>query len=222
MSRPTIVATMAASPSPPPGNSRTADAELLDIPSRPATHPAEVERLERINAEIAAGFATLGDLGPAVSVFGSARIAADDPTYELARRRRRRARARPASRSSPAAAPASWRPPTAALATPGATSVGLNIELPEEQAPNDFLDRYLEFRYFFARRLMFVRYASAFVVHPGGFGTLDELFEALTLIQTAQDRPLPRRARRERPLVGAVGVDAATTGRPGPDRPPPT
>jgi len=68
----------------------------------------------------------------------------------------------------------------------GVTSIGLNIELPEEQVPNDYLDRRLEFRYFFARRLMFVRYASAFVVHPGGFGTLDELFEALTLIQTGK------------------------------------
>ena len=73
----------------------------------------------------------------------------------------------------------------------GVTSVGLNIELPEEQVPNDHLDRSLEFHYFFARRLMFVRYASAFVVHPGGFGTLDELFEALTLIQTGKIAQFP-------------------------------
>lgn len=190
MSRPTIVATMAASPSPPPGNSRTADAELLDIPSHAATHPSEVERLERINAEIAAGFATLGDLGPAVSVFGSARIAADDPTYELARRVAG-ALGRAGFSIITGGGPGIMEAANRGARDAGATSVGLNIELPQEQAPNEFIDRFLEFRYFFARRLMFVRYATAFVVHPGGFGTLDELFEALTLIQTRKIAHFP-------------------------------
>ena len=92
--------------------------------------------------------------------------------------------ARRASRSSRAAAAGRWRRPTAARSDAGVTSVGLNIELPHEQAPNPYQDISLTFHHFFTRKLMFVRYANAFVVMPGGFGTLDELFEALVLIQT--------------------------------------
>ena len=153
-------------------------------------HPTEVARLERINAEIAAGFAALGDLGPAVSVFGSARLGPDDPSYQLAREV---ARALGGAGFSiiTGGGPGIMEAANRGARDAGVTSVGLNIELPEEQAPNEHLDRYLEFRYFFARRLMFVRYASAFVVHPGGFGTLDELFEALTLIQTGKIAHFP-------------------------------
>ena len=175
---------------PPPPTGRTADAELLDIPSRPATHPAEVERLDRITAEIAAGFAMLADLGPAVSVFGSARTPPEDPSYQLARDV---AGALGAAGYSiiTGGGPGIMEAANRGARDAGVTSVGLNIELPEEQVPNAHLDRVLEFRYFFARRLMFVRYASAFVVHPGGFGTLDELFEALTLIQTRKIAQFP-------------------------------
>ena len=105
--------------------------------------------------------------------------------------RPRASSARPASRSSPAAARAPWRPPTAARRDAGALSIGLNIELPFEQGLNPYCDIGLEFHYFFTRKIMFVRYASGFVVFPGGFGTLDETFEALTLIQTGKIRHFP-------------------------------
>ena len=177
-------------PIPPREHARTADADLLDIPSRPVGHPAEVARLERIYAEIAEGFAALGDLGPAVSVFGSARLGPDDPSYGLARQVAR-ALGEAGFSIITGGGPGIMEAANRGARDAGVTSVGLNIELPEEQVPNEHLDRYLEFRYFFARRLMFVRYASAFVVHPGGFGTLDELFEALTLIQTGKIAHFP-------------------------------
>ncbi len=164
--------------------------ELLAIPSRPVSHPGEVERLDRINAEIASGFAALDDLGPAVSVFGSARTPTDSPTYRLARSVAR-ALGDAGFSIITGGGPGIMAAANRGARDAGVTSVGLNIELPEEQVPNEFLDRCLEFHYFFARRLMFVRYATAFVVHPGGFGTLDELFEALTLIQTGKIRHFP-------------------------------
>ena len=109
---------------------------------------------------------------------------------------RRRARwraswARRATRSSPAAAPGSWRPPTAGRRRPGRSRVGLGIELPHEQSLNEYVDVGVTFHYFFTRKVMFVRYASGFVVFPGGFGTLDEAFEAATLRQTEKIRHFP-------------------------------
>ncbi len=172
------------------GYEPTADQILLSVPVESAEHPAEVARLTRIHDEIASGFAALTGLGPAVSVFGSARTPHDHPSYELARRT-----ARELGEAGYAiitgGGPGIMEAANRGARDAGVTSVGLNIELPEEQAPNDFLDLSLDFRYFFARRLMFVRYASAFVVHPGGLGTLDELFEALTLIQTAKIDSFP-------------------------------
>ena len=161
----------------------TADAELLIAPSAPGAQARDLERLDRIHTEIATGFSALTDLGPAVSVFGSARTSPDDPAYELARSIARGLGAAGYAIIT-GAGPGIMEAANRGARDAGATSVGLNIELPEEQVPNDYLDVCLDFRYFFARRLMFVRYASAFVVLPGGFGTLDELFEALTLIQT--------------------------------------
>ena len=106
-------------------------------------------------------------------------------------RARREARARTAARSSRGAGPASWRPRTAARRRGSGLSVGLNIEIPFEQRPNTYIDKLIEFRYFFVRKVMFVKYSIAFVILPGGFGTMDELFEALTLIQTRKIKPFP-------------------------------
>lgn len=169
---------------------QTADAELLHVPSEPASHPDEVARIDRITAEISRGFATLADLGPAVSVFGSARIQEHDPSYALARTVAQRLGQAGFSIIT-GGGPGIMEAANRGAQDVDVTSVGLNIELPEEQVPNPYLDRMIEFRYFFARRLMFVRYASAFVVHPGGFGTMDELFEALTLIQTRKIAEFP-------------------------------
>ena len=91
---------------------------------------------------------------------------------------------RRATPSSPAAGPASWRPPIAAPRRPGGLSIGCNITLAKEQLPNQYLDDFVQFDHFFVRKVMLVKYSTAFVVLPGGFGTLDEVFETLTLIQT--------------------------------------
>jgi uncharacterized protein (TIGR00730 family) len=170
----------------------TADEELLGA-ERPvvAVERTEAERLERIERELAAGFEALAGIGGCgVSVFGSARVAADHPDYALARATARRlgeAGFAVITGGGPGIMEAANRGAQEA----GATSVGLNIELPFEQGANAFQDIGLRFHYFFTRKVMFVRYASAFVVFPGGFGTLDELFEALLLIQTGKVRHFP-------------------------------
>lgn len=168
----------------------THDEELLGSPPARGLSPADVARLEQITGELAQGFSALSCIGPAVSVFGSAVVRPPDPAYELARlvgRELGRAGFAVITGGGPGLMEASNR----GARESGHLSVGLNIELPEEQLPNPYLDLCLRFRHFFVRRLMFVRYASAFVVHPGGFGTLDELFEALTLIQTGTIRHFP-------------------------------
>jgi uncharacterized protein (TIGR00730 family) len=169
----------------------THDEELLGA-ERPAvaTERSDAERLERIHDELAGGFAKLGGLGCGVSVFGSARTRPDHPDYALAR-----ATARKLGEAGftviTGGGPGIMEAANRGARETGATSVGLNIELPFEQAPNAFQDVSLRFHYFFARKVMFVRYASAFVVFPGGFGTLDELFESLLLIQTGKIRHFP-------------------------------
>ncbi len=168
----------------------TADEDLLGTPPRPPLDALEAERLQRINAEIEEGFSTLGHLGPAVSVFGSARTPPDAPEYQLARETSRALGAGGYTIIT-GGGPGIMEAANLGARDVGAHSVGLNIELPHEQAPNPYLDTYLDFRYFFVRRLMFVRYAEAFVIHPGGFGTLDEMFEALTLIQTEKIERFP-------------------------------
>jgi uncharacterized protein (TIGR00730 family) len=151
---------------------------------------SDSERIALIGAELAYGFEALGDIGPAVSVFGSARTRSEDPAYE---------RARVLANGLASAGFAiitgggggSMEAANRGAQEGGGRSIGLNIELPHEQVPNRFVDLGLEFHYFFVRKLMFVRYASAFVVLPGGLGTLDELFEALTLIQTRKISHFP-------------------------------
>ncbi len=148
------------------------------------------QRIALIAAELAYGFEALGDIGPAVSVFGSARTRVEDPAYD---------RARELARGLASAGFAvitgggggSMEAANRGAQEAGGRSIGLNIELPHEQVPNPYIDLGLEFHYFFVRKLMFVRYASAFVVLPGGLGTLDELFEALTLIQTGKISHFP-------------------------------
>jgi uncharacterized protein (TIGR00730 family) len=148
------------------------------------------DRLERIELELRAGFDALAHVGAAVSIFGSARTARDDPEYALARRTARvlgEAGFAIITGGGPGIMEAANRGASEA----DAHSIGLNIELPFEQGMNEFVGLGLEFHYFFARKVMFVRYASGFVGFPGGFGTLDELFECLTLIQTGKVRNFP-------------------------------
>jgi uncharacterized protein (TIGR00730 family) len=170
---------------------KTHDEELLNAESPlVASVDSDAARLERVERELAAGFAALGGIGPAVSVFGSARTPPGDPDYELARRTAHllgEAGYAVITGGGPGIMEAANRGAREA----GARSVGLNIELPFEQRGNDYADVALEFHYFFTRKLMFVRYAVGFVVFPGGFGTLDELFEALTLIQTGKVMHFP-------------------------------
>jgi uncharacterized protein (TIGR00730 family) len=148
------------------------------------------DRLERIELELRAGFDALAHVGAAVSIFGSARTPRDDPEYALARETARvlgEAGFAIITGGGPGIMEAANRGASEA----DAHSIGLNIELPFEQGMNEFVGLGLEFHYFFARKVMFVRYASGFVGFPGGFGTLDELFECLTLIQTGKVRNFP-------------------------------
>lgn len=164
----------------------SADEELLNCAGADlvARHGDDPARLDRIRAELELGFTTLCQVGPGVSIFGSARTPPTAPDYELAR-------ATAAALGDEGFAiitgggPGIMEAANRGARDAGATSVGLNITLPFEQHLNPYVDVGLEFRHFFARKVMFVRYASAFVVFPGGYGTLDELFESLTLIQTA-------------------------------------
>ena len=169
----------------------TSDAEVLGA-ENPALESiqTDAERVERMSAELTQGFRVLNGIGPAVSVFGSARTPRDHPEYALARDAGRllgEAGFAVITGGGPGAMEAANRGAQDA----GALSVGLNIELPFEQGMNPWVDLGIEFHYFFTRKIMFVRYASAFVVLPGGLGTLDELFEALTLIQTEKINDFP-------------------------------
>ena len=132
----------------------------------------------------------MAKVGPAITVFGSARTKPDDPVYELARGigfRLAQAGYAVITGGGPGAMEAANR----GCREGGGLSVGCNIELPHEQGLNPYVDLGVEFRYFFARKVMFVKYADGFVILPGGFGTMDELFEALTLIQTGKVRHFP-------------------------------
>jgi len=170
----------------------TFDAKLLswlgDEP--PGERAVDAERIRQIAAEFALGFDRLAALGPAVSVFGSARTPCEHPSYALMR-----AVGAELGRAGYAVITGGgnglMEAANRGAAEVGAASVGCNIELPHEQRFNDYVTLGLRFRHFFARKVMFIRYASAFVIGPGGFGTLDELFEALTLIQTETIRHFP-------------------------------
>jgi len=173
-------------------NPATADEEIIYSESTGVETPrTDEERLERIETEFRTGFEKLADVGPAVCVFGSARTAPGDEEYELARRTGA-AIAEAGFAVITGGGPGTMEAANRGARDAGGLSIGLNIQLPHEQALNDHVDLGIEFRYFFVRKLMFVRYSDAFVCFPGGFGTLDETFEALTLIQTgkAVDHPV--------------------------------
>jgi uncharacterized protein (TIGR00730 family) len=147
-------------------------------------------RLDRIKAEIDKGFDALRDIDDGVSVFGSARVGEGHRWYELCRETTA-CLARSGFSVITGGGPGLMEAANRGAAEAGGLSVGLNIQLPREQETNRFVNRSLDFHYFFARKLMFVRYARAFVIFPGGYGTLDELFESLTLIQTHRIQLFP-------------------------------
>jgi uncharacterized protein (TIGR00730 family) len=147
-------------------------------------------RVLRIQSEFVEGFGLLAELPKAVSVFGSARTPRDHPEY-AAGRALGSALARSGFAVITGGGPGAMEAVNRGASEAGGISVGLGIELPFEQRLNDWVDVGLNFRYFFARKTMFVKYAQAFVILPGGFGTLDELFEALTLVQTRKVTRFP-------------------------------
>ena len=144
----------------------------------------------RIQSEFTEGFGALAEIGPAISVFGSARARRDDPAYLLAEEI-----AAGLVRSGygviTGGGPGMMEAANKGAYEAGGLSVGLGIELPMEQAMNEYVDLGINFRYFFARKTMFVKYSDGFVVMPGGFGTLDELFESITLVQTRKVESFP-------------------------------
>lgn len=169
----------------------SSDEEIIraDEP-RVASTQTDEERLTRIEAELRRGFEGLRDIGPAACVFGSARTPEDDPEYEHARAVGR-ALGEAGLAVITGGGPGSMEAANRGARDVGAVSVGLNIELPQEQGLNPYVDVGIEFHYFFTRKLMFVRYSQSFVVFPGGFGTLDELFEVMTLNQTGKAVDFP-------------------------------
>jgi hypothetical protein len=160
------------------------DFDLLDATRQTSefTH-SDTWRVFRIMSEFVEGFEQLSRVGPAVSIFGSARTPQSDPYCEQARRT-----ARLLAEDNIAVITGGgggiMEAANRGAQEGGGLSVGLNIELPHEQKPNDYLDQMLEFHYFFVRKVMFLKYSIGFILFPGGYGTMDELFEALTLVQT--------------------------------------
>ncbi len=175
----------------------TTDQRLLDSRGPSDWVHTDPWRVLRIQAEFVEGFGALAELGPAISVFGSARTRADDPSYavaELVGRRLVESGFAVITGGGPGAMEAANKGASEA----GGVSVGLGIELPFEAGLNEYVDVGINFRYFFARKTMFVKYAQGFIVLPGGLGTFDELFEALTLVQTRKVTSFP---------VALLGVD---------------
>ena len=164
------------------------DEHLLRVPVDLETD--DQRRLTRIRTEVESAFDALRDVENGVSIFGSARVAPDHPWYALTRETAACLVDHGFSVIT-GGGPGLMEAANRGAHETGGESIGLNIELPHEQHANPYLTRSLQFHYFFARKLMFVRYARAFVIMPGGFGTLDELFEALTLIQTHRIQHFP-------------------------------
>ncbi|MFE9169372.1 LOG family protein [Streptomyces kebangsaanensis] len=168
----------------------TTDQRLLDERAPSDWVHTDPWRVLRIQSEFIEGFGTLAELPPAISVFGSARTQADTPEYE-AGVRLGRGLVEAGFAVITGGGPGTMEAANKGALEAGGLSVGLGIELPFEQGLNPYVDIGLNFRYFFVRKLMFVKYAQGFVVLPGGLGTLDELFEALTLVQTQKVTRFP-------------------------------
>jgi uncharacterized protein (TIGR00730 family) len=168
----------------------TEDRKLLAPTEKPAFLETDPWRALRILAEFVDGFDALARLGPAYTVFGSARVQEGDPAYDMAREIGRLL-AEEGYAVITGGGPGVMEAANRGCQEAGGLSVGCNIELPHEQSINAYVDLGVEFRYFFARKTMFVKYADGFVILPGGFGTMDELFESLTLIQTGKIEHFP-------------------------------
>jgi hypothetical protein len=168
----------------------TTDQHLLDHRGPSDWVHTDPWRVLRIQSEFVEGFGLLSELPAAVSVFGSARTPPDHPEYAMAQELGD-ALARAGFAVITGGGPGSMEAVNRGASEAGGISVGLGIELPFEQRLNDWVDVGINFRYFFARKTMFVKYAQAFVILPGGFGTLDEMFEALTLVQTHKVTKFP-------------------------------
>ncbi len=169
---------------------RTEDQELLRTGPLPAFRETDTWRTLRILGEFIEGFDALAKIGPAVSIFGSARVGRRNRYYAAARRVAE-GLGREGFAIITGGGPGIMEAANRGARDAGALSVGCNIELPFEQGLNEYVDLGMEFRYFFVRKVMFVKYAEGFVIFPGGFGTLDELFESLTLIQTGKVEHFP-------------------------------
>jgi uncharacterized protein (TIGR00730 family) len=168
----------------------TTDQRLLDRRGPSDWVHTDPWRVLRIQAEFVEGFGLLAELGPAVSIFGSARTARGSHEYEIAERTAA-GLARAGYAVITGGGPGIMEAANKGASEAGGVSVGLGIELPREMGLNDYVDVGLEFRYFFVRKTCFIKYSQAFVVLPGGFGTMDELFEALTLVATGKITQFP-------------------------------
>ena len=166
------------------------DEQLLQRPQDAEWTHSDPWRVMRITSEIVEGFEALAGIGPAVTIFGSARVPPTDPLYAAATDTARRL-ATAGFAIITGGGPGIMAAANKGAQEGGAFSIGCNIELPREQGLNEYVEIAVNFRYFFARKLMLVKYSEGFVIFPGGFGTLDELFEALTLIQTGKVRNFP-------------------------------
>src|SRR5215210_6073003 len=172
----------------PPGT--TQDEQLLESPRPDEFKHTDPWRVFRIMGEFVEGFDELATLTRGISIFGSARTRPDDPYYKAAQETAALL-ARAGFAVITGGGPGIMEAANRGAFEAGGLSVGCNIELPFEQKPNPYLTRSLTFKYFFVRKTMFVKYSTAFIIFPGGFGTLDELFEALTLIQTRKIKNFP-------------------------------
>jgi len=172
----------------PPG--ATQDERLLETPRADEFLRTDTWRVFRIMGEFVQGFEDLAQITNGVAVFGSARTHPDDPVYQAARETAALL-ARSGFAVITGGGPGIMEAANRGAFEAGGMSVGCNIELPHEQGANPYLTLSLKFKYFFVRKMMFVKYSDAFIIFPGGFGTFDELFEALTLIQTRKIRNFP-------------------------------